>query len=137
MRMSLKPINIFAMKFETTILYVDDEPINLMLFSQLFGRKYNVITGESGYAGLHLIETNPSIDVVISDMKMPGMNGLEFIQKAKELNSDIHYYILTGYDITPEIIIALKHGLIDHYFQKPFNFHEIEAVITRKLNPSI
>lgn len=137
MRMSLKPFKRLAMKFETTILYVDDEPINLMLFSQLFGRKYNVITGESGYAGLHLIETNPSIDVVISDMKMPGMNGLEFIQKAKELNSKIHYYILTGYDITPEIDVALKNGLIDRYFQKPFNFEEIESAITKKLNPSI
>lgn len=122
------------MKTEITILYVDDEPINLFLFSQIFEKKYKVITAESGYAGLNMIEKNPNIDVVISDMKMPGMNGIEFIQKAKELYSDIHYYILTSYDITPEIDIALKTGLINKYFQKPFNLQEIESTISEKLN---
>ncbi len=122
------------MKTEITILYVDDEPINLFLFNQLFEKKYKVITAESGYAGLNIIERNPNIDVVISDMKMPGMNGIEFIQKAKELYSNIHYYILTSFDITPEIDKALKTGLIDKYFQKPFNLQEIESTISEKLN---
>lgn len=122
------------MKTEITILYVDDESINLFLFSQIFEKKYRIITAESGYAGLNLIEKNPNIDVVISDMKMPGMNGIEFIQKAKELYSNIHYYILTSYDITPEIDNALKSGLIDKYFQKPFNLKEIESTISEKLN---
>ncbi len=122
------------MKSEITILYVDDEPINLFLFSQIFEKKYKIITAESGYAGLNIIEKNPNIDVVISDMKMPGMNGIEFIQRAKELYSNIHYYILTSYDITPEIDKALKTGLIDKYFQKPFNLQEIESTISEKLN---
>jgi response regulator RpfG family c-di-GMP phosphodiesterase len=122
------------MKTEITILYVDDEPINLFLFSQIFEKKYSVFTAESGYTGLNVIEKNPNIDVVISDMKMPGMNGIEFIQKAKELYSNIHYYILTSYDITPEIDNALKSGLIDKYFQKPFNLQEIESTISEKLN---
>ncbi|MDX9848235.1 MAG: response regulator [Tenuifilaceae bacterium] len=125
------------MKSQTTILYVDDEPINLMLFAQVFKEKYSVITAESGYAGLNLIEKNPGIDVVISDMRMPGMNGIEFIQKAKELNSNIYYYILTSYDITPEIDNAIKTGLIDKYFQKPFNFLEIEIALTERLNSLI
>ncbi len=125
------------MKPKITILYVDDEPINLFLFSQIFGEKYNVITAESGYAGLNLIENNTNINVVISDMKMPGMNGIEFIQKAKELYTNIYYFILTGYEITPEIDQALKNGLIARYFQKPFNFQIIESAITEKLNSII
>jgi len=125
------------MKPKITILYVDDEPINLFLFSQIFERQYKVITAESGYAGLNLIEKNPNIYAVISDMKMPGMNGIEFIQKAKELYSNIHYYILTSYDITPEIDEALKTGLIDKYFQKPFNLQEIEFAITERFNQLI
>lgn len=122
------------MKTGITVLYVDDEPINLFLFSQIFEKKYKVITAESGYTGLNIIEKNPNIDVVISDMKMPGMNGIEFIQKAKELYSNIHYYILTSYDITPEIDTALRTGLIDKYFQKPFNLQEIESTISEKFN---
>lgn len=125
------------MKSDITILYVDDEPINLFLFNQLFGKKYKVLTADSGYAGLDIIEKNPQIEVVISDMKMPGMDGLEFITKAKELYSKMHYYILTSYDITPEIDNALKTRLIDKYFQKPFNLKEIESSISEKLNYSI
>jgi response regulator RpfG family c-di-GMP phosphodiesterase len=125
------------MKTKITILYVDDEPINLFLFRQIFEKKYNVITAESGYTGLNLIEKNPNINIVISDMKMPGMNGIEFIQKAKQLYSNIHYYILTSYDINPEIDNALKTGLIDKCFQKPFNLQEIESAISERLNSLI
>jgi len=122
------------MKSGITILYVDDEHANLMSFNVLFSEKYNIITGESGYVGLHLIEKNPCIDVIISDMKMPGMNGIEFIQKVKERYTKSHYYILTGYEKIPEIDNALRIGLIDNYFQKPFNFKEIESAITKRLN---
>lgn len=125
------------MKTEITVLYVDDEPINLFLFSQIFENKFTVITAESGYAGLHIIENHPVIDVVISDMKMPGMNGIEFIQKAKERYSKIHYYILTANDITPEIDNALKTGLIDKYFRKPFKLQEIEFAIKERINSMI
>lgn len=122
------------MKSEITLLYVDDEPINLFLFCQLFANKYKIITAESGYAGLNKIENNPDINVVISDMKMPGMNGLEFIQRAKELHSSVHYFILTSYDITPEIDNALKTGLIARYFQKPFNMKQIESAIAERFD---
>ncbi|HPJ46571.1 MAG TPA: response regulator [Tenuifilaceae bacterium] len=122
------------MNTKITILYVDDEPINLLLFSQMFDSRYNIITAESGYVGLNLIERNPDICIVISDMKMPGMNGIEFITIAKKQYSNIHFYILTGYDITPEIEDAIESGLISKYFQKPFKMGEIELAISNKLN---
>lgn len=125
------------MKFETTILYVDDEPLNLFLFRQVFENEYNVTTAESGFTGLKIIEKYPNIDVIISDMKIPGMNGLEFIKEAKELRSDIKYCILTCYDMIPEIENALRSGLIDKYFQKPFKLKEIEFAITERLSSLI
>ncbi|HAN19435.1 MAG: hypothetical protein A2X13_02055 [Bacteroidetes bacterium GWC2_33_15] len=112
------------------ILYVDDEPINLMLFEQMFKTKYKILTAESGYSGLNILNKNPEIKVVISDMKMPGMNGIEFILKAKELFPNILFYILTGYEITPEIQESLENGLISKYFQKPFNMKEIDDSIS-------
>ena len=108
------------MSKKTTILYVDDEPTNLMLFEQLFKTKYQVLTAESGYKGLKLLTQRPDIHVIISDMKMPGMNGLEFIQESKKLYPSILYFILTGYEITEEIQESLENGLISKYFQKPF-----------------
>jgi len=60
---------------------------------------------------------------------MPIMTGIEFIKKAKEKYSTIKFYILTGYDITDEIRVALESKLILKYFRKPFNFNEIDNAI--------
>ncbi len=112
-----------------TILYVDDEPINLMLFKASFNRKYNIITAESGNEGLSQLKANPDTIVVISDMKMPGMNGIEFIRLAKLDFPNISFFILTGFEITDEIYEALKEQLIHKYFRKPFDIDELEKAI--------
>jgi two-component system, response regulator, stage 0 sporulation protein F len=118
---------------KTTILYVDDEPINLKLFELNFRSKYNVITALSGTEALDKLNLNLSVSVVISDMRMPGMSGLEFITIAKDTYPNIVYYILTGFDITDEINNALSNRLIHKYFRKPFNFREIESSINEAL----
>ena len=119
-----------------TILYVDDEPLNLMLFETMFRKKYKVLKAESGITGLQILENTREIKVIISDMKMPGMTGIEFIQKAHASRPEILYYILTGYDITPEIQISLKEGLITEYFQKPFNMQLIDKSISSRISPT-
>jgi response regulator RpfG family c-di-GMP phosphodiesterase len=119
-----------------TILYVDDEPLNLMLFETMFRKKYKVLKAESGFTGLQILENTKGINVIISDMKMPGMTGIEFIQKAHALHPEILYYILTGYDITPEIQLSLKEGLITEYFQKPFNMQLIDKSISSRIFPT-
>ena len=111
------------------VLYVDDEPINLMLFKANFKNKFSVITAESGQQGLQVLRNNHDTVVVISDMKMPGMSGLDFIRLAKMDFPNISFYILTGFDITDEISEALDKRLIHKYFRKPFNIKEIEMAI--------
>jgi len=117
-----------------TLLYVDDEPINLKLFALNFKNKFNVLTAESGAEGYELLKKNPHTSVVISDMKMPGMNGIEFIKLAKKDFPEISYFILTGFDITEEIADALNERLIHKYFRKPFNMKDIESSIMEILN---
>jgi two-component system, response regulator, stage 0 sporulation protein F len=114
-----------------TILNVDDEPINLKLFEINFGKKNIVITANSGYEGLTKLKLNPDIKIVISDMSMPGMNGIEFIRLAKEDFPNIVFYILTGYGLTEEISAALDDNLINKYFSKPLNAKEIELSIEK------
>jgi two-component system response regulator (stage 0 sporulation protein F) len=112
-----------------TLLYVDDEPLNLQLFAYNFKSMFDVRTAESGDAGLEMLRKEPSVSIVISDMKMPGMNGIEFIKKAKELSPNIICFILTGFDITDEILFALQEELIHQYFRKPFSMKEVEKAI--------
>ncbi len=113
----------------TSLLYVDDEPLNTMLFKAYFKQIFNVYICDSGIKGLEKLRLNPEIRVVISDMKMPNMNGIEFIRLAKSEFPNIAYFILTGYDINEEITNALNSNLILKYFRKPFNEREIEKTI--------
>lgn len=122
------------MKDKLKILYVDDEIINLQLFKAIFENKFLIYTANSAVVGLEILEKYSDIDVVISDMKMPVINGVEFIKKAKAKFSNILFFILTGFEITEEIQAAINEGLIIKYLSKPFNISEIEKSIYGKLN---
>lgn len=113
------------------ILYVDDEVINLQLLKINLRKHYDVITAESGLDGLVAIAQNDDIEIVISDMKMPVMNGLQFINEAKKSKADLQYYILSGYDGQTDIEDALKNKEISYKFSKPFNIAEIVEVIEK------
>jgi len=115
------------------ILYVDDEQLNLQLFLMLFEKKYNIITANSGDDGLNKLKKN-NVSIVISDMKMPGMNGIEFIKKAKTEYKQIKYFILTGFEITNEISKALEENLICSYFKKPLVPTDLEKKINEVIN---
>ncbi|HCX99748.1 MAG TPA: two-component system response regulator, partial [Bacteroidales bacterium] len=66
------------MSKKISVLYVDDEPINLRLFELNFKNAFNVTTALSGFDGLEILKNNPDIPVVVSDMRMPKMDGIEF-----------------------------------------------------------
>jgi response regulator RpfG family c-di-GMP phosphodiesterase len=122
------------MSNKIAVLYVDDEPINLKLFELNFKNTFSVTTALSGFEGLEILKSNPDISVVVSDMRMPKMDGLEFISKAKVDFPHIVFFILTGFEITDEISQALNSNLINKYFRKPFNFREIESSIVDATN---
>ncbi|HCY00916.1 MAG TPA: response regulator [Bacteroidales bacterium] len=111
------------------MLYVDDESINLQLFEVNFSENYTVLTADNGFSGLELLENDTDISVVISDMRMPKMDGLEFIKKARDKFPQKRFYLLTGFDMTDEIKEALDKGLIIKCFRKPYNKNEIERAI--------
>lgn len=115
------------------LLYVDDEELNRQMFKIHFGNDFEVYTVEDGEKGLEALETIDGIIVVISDMKMPKMNGVEFVKIAKERFPQKKFYILTGFEITAEIREALESGLIVKFFNKPFNINEITESIQEVL----
>ena len=116
------------------ILYVDDEFINRKLFEISLKNRYNVLTAENGIDGLQVVEKNQDIKVVISDMKMPLMNGLEFLRKLNDIYPNISCFILTGYGLTPEIDKAIREEIIFDCLSKPFEIEQIDKKIQRVLN---
>jgi len=117
-----------------TILYIDDEPINLKLFELSFNRSLNVISATSGEEGLNKIKHNRDILAVISDLKMPKMDGLEFVRILKSIYKiDIPCYILSGGYQSKEIQEAINNKLIEKYFQKPMDKSDILMSLEEQL----
>ncbi len=117
-----------------TILFVDDEVINLFVLKKRFEGDYEVLTAESGEDALEVISKNKeALNAVISDLRMPGIDGLELIGQVKPTLPNIPFFLLTGYDYSPEINEALESGLITSTFKKPFDYN----TINRKLQESL
>ena len=123
------------MKTKSTLLYIDDEEINIFIFERTFSMYYNIITSLSGEKALKILDDN-KIDIVISDMRMPKMNGLEFITDARIKFPNIGYFILTGFDFNVEIELALKNKIIEECFKKPYNVELINKTLNLKSSNS-
>lgn len=119
------------MERKEKVLCVDDEPINLMILKKILGKKYEVITAELGAKALAILDNDPDISLIISDMRMPEMNGLEFVREANKRYANKVYFMLSGYAITDEIQDALNASLISEYFQKPPDFDKIFTALDR------
>jgi len=115
------------------ILYVDDEVINLELLQLTFINDFKVITAASAQEGLKLLELNPDIHVVISDLKMPVMNGLDFIKVVKQKFKEKVCMLLTGYMESDVMLEGLNKELIFRYLLKPWNRDELEETIREAL----
>lgn len=118
------------MSEKRAILYVDDEDTNLLLFRIAFESNYEVLLANSPEEGLQkLKENSDKIKAVISDMHMPSMNGVQFIEKAQEVVKDIPYFILSGFSYNGAIDLAVKQKKIKKFFTKPFDRSEIESYL--------
>lgn len=116
------------------LLYVDDEIINLHLFRDLFRKDFDVIIASSGEEALEELAESNQIQFVISDMRMPEMNGLELISKAKQIRPEVVYCLLTGYDLTKEMEKAIDTKLVARYFAKPLDPTEIRNFLSEGLS---
>lgn len=104
------------------ILYVDDEEGNLYLFEVQMEEFFIVTTQLSGAEALKkLQEDQGGFDFIVSDIKMPIMDGFEFLEKVRALFPNIPRYILTAHYKNDQIINALSSGLILNWFQKPLD----------------
>ncbi len=113
-----------------TILIIDDEETQLRsLQSFLERRGFKVFTANDGEQGFTLAQQH-TIDLVLSDYRMPGWNGLVVLRKIKELNPEIDVVVITAYGSVEEAVEIMKAGAYD-YLTKPIDLDDLEHLIKR------
>jgi CheY-like chemotaxis protein len=101
------------------ILMVDDEPLVLAGYRRNVGRSFNLTCAEGGAAGLEAIESSGPFAVVITDMRMPQISGLEFIAAARTMSRDSVFMMLTGNADQQTAVSAINQGQIFRFLNKP------------------
>ena len=104
-----------------TVVMVDDEQNILQSLKRCFRREqYTVVFAGSGAEGLKLVAATPNIAVIVSDQRMPEMNGSEFLTRSRELAPDAIRMLLTGYSDMETTVAAMNEGGATHYIGKPW-----------------
>ena len=116
-----------------TLLFVDDEPGILSSLRRLFRPQgYRIYIAESGAAGLEIL-AKESIDLVISDMRMPEMDGATFLKEVRSRWPKVMRILLTGYADITSTVAAINHGEIYRYIAKPWDDNEIVTIVREAL----
>jgi len=120
-------------KSTANLLFVDDEPFILKALNRLFrSADYNVYLAESGEQGLEILNRQ-AIDLIISDMRMPQMNGAEFLTQAAKNWPDSIRILLTGYADIQSTIAAVNSGKIYCYCSKPWEDTDLKILVNNAL----
>ncbi|HLO95881.1 MAG TPA: response regulator, partial [Burkholderiaceae bacterium] len=103
------------------VLCVDDEPAILSSLRRLLRPKgYKVLLAEGGQAGLAMLAQEP-VDLVVSDMRMPEMDGAQFLEQVRMRWPEVIRILLTGYADVSSTIAAINRGEIHRYISKPWD----------------
>ncbi len=114
------------------VLVVDDDPIICHLIEEVLVQEgYTVDVSFSGIDALQMIQIY-NYHLLITDLEMPGIDGLELIQKVKKQNSEIRAIMITGNTTFDLVTLSMRH-LIDNYMEKPFNIIELKKVVEQTL----
>ena len=117
---------------DVTILCVDDEANVLKSLKRLFlDEDYEILTAESGREGLALLEQHQPVQVVISDYRMPEMDGVAFFKEVHERWPDTVRIVLSGYADTAAVVAAINEGQVYKFIPKPWNDDELKVAIAK------
>ena len=118
---------------QRTLLCIDDEPNILNALKRLLRKEdFRLLTAGSGREGLEILKEN-EVQVVVSDQRMPEMNGTEFLKEVKARHPEIIRIILTGYTDVDTISEAINEGHIYKFFLKPWNDQNLKLEIRQAL----
>ena len=111
------------------ILVIDDEPnVRTVLTMLLEDDGYEVLVAENGEVGMAVIEDGPPVDLVITDLKMPGRDGLGVLKRMREIGREAPVIMISAYGSIEKAVEAMKNGAAD-FITKPFNKDVIRHVV--------
>jgi YesN/AraC family two-component response regulator len=119
-------------KKEFSILYVDDESPNLRGFKTTFRRFFNVYTALSPAEAIEIVKNTP-LDIIVSDHRMPEMNGTDLLKEVYDFNPNIKRMILSGFIKRLELKDAVDSFGIHDFVSKPWDFDNLMEIFDRLL----
>jgi response regulator RpfG family c-di-GMP phosphodiesterase len=113
-----------------SILYVDDEEVNLRVFKNTFRRDFNIFLAGSAKEGIEILEKN-TVDIVITDQRMPAVTGVEFLKQVHHMFPSIppNRLILSGFAKDEEIEVAFEKYKLFSFISKPWNADDLKKII--------
>lgn len=111
------------------VLFVDDNESVLSAFRRNLRKEFEVETAETGDAALKLLQSSGPFAVVVSDMKMPGMSGIEFLERAMSVAPDTVRVMLTGNVDQATAVEAVNRGHIFRFLNKPCSLEEVVSAV--------
>ena len=122
------------------ILVVDDERLVVSLFKMYFradikAKKYEFVFAQNGLEALQKLQDDAQIDMMLTDINMPEMDGLTLLAKLRELSSSIKTVVISAYSDSENMKKAMSLGAFD-FLNKPIDFDELEKTIARATQSS-
>ena len=124
-----------TLKQQHTLLFVDDEKSIIKSLQRLFRKEgYDVLTASGGKEALEVLKTNDRpVSLIISDQRMPEMEGAQFLEQSKQFCPDAARFLLTGYSDMDAVIHAVNRGEIQRYLTKPWNDDDLLLQVRQAL----
>lgn len=114
------------------VLYIDDEVNNLNSFKAAFRRDFEIFTASSAKEGRKILDSQ-EIGVIITDQRMPGMTGIEFLESILPIYPDTIRILLTGFSDINAVMDAINRGQVYKYLVKPWQNDELKMYIENAL----
>jgi CheY-like chemotaxis protein len=113
-----------------SLIYLDDEEINLILFKEMFKRDFEIVTTTSPHEAIAHVKSNGP-DFILTDQLMPVMTGVEYLKELKSIGASDKStkVIISGFTQEGEVDEALETKLIDHFVSKPWSYQNLKDLL--------
>lgn len=115
-----------------SLLIVDDEKENITLLANILGEGRTILEARGAEEALEHLKKQP-VDLILTDQRMPGMSGVELLERVHEARPDCVRMLVTAYPDVTDAIQAINRGHVNRYITKPFDARELKLSVQREL----